>query len=60
MAMASATTAPQPRPATQVRAAQINAVALATHIWPGDAEAPREILEALGLFRRTGLETTVD
>lgn len=59
--MASATVVPQRRPAAEVRAAQINAVALAAHIWPGDAEAAREILEALGLFRRTGLEkATVD
>lgn len=54
--MASATVAPQPRPAAEVRAAQVNAVALATRMWPGDTEAAREILEALGLFRRTGLE----
>lgn len=57
MAMTSA--APQRRPATEVRTAQVNAVALAGRMWPDDPDAPREILEALGLFRRTGLETTV-
>lgn len=56
MSMSSATVAPQSRPATEVRAAQVNAVALATGMWPDDPEAPREILEALGLFRRTGME----
>lgn len=57
MSMSSATVAPQPRPAAEVRAAQVNTVALATRMWPDDPEASREILEALGLFRQTGLES---
>lgn len=56
MAMASATVAPQPRPVAEVRTAQVNAIALAARMWPDDPGASREILEALGLLRRTGLE----
>jgi hypothetical protein len=57
-AMSLMTMATTARSIEEIRKAQLNAVSVCQQLWPGDEEGLIEVLKTLGLYGRTGLETT--